>query len=51
MGRLCQPFARFIDTEAEVDEDLSDDDEAELDNDYDRYGHQCSIACFLLTPP
>lgn len=28
---------RFIDTEAEVDEDVSDDDEAELDNDYDRY--------------
>lgn len=36
-------FARFIDTEAEVDEDLSDDDEAELDNDYDRYSHQCGI--------
>lgn len=31
--RAC---GRFIDTEAEVDEDLSDDDEAELDNEYDR---------------
>lgn len=27
---------RFIDTEAEVDDDVSDDDEAELENYYDR---------------
>lgn len=34
-----EPRARFIDHEAEVDEDVSDDDEAELDNDYDRFVH------------
>ncbi|CAM9607098.1 unnamed protein product [Ectocarpus sp. 12 AP-2014] len=28
-------YRRYIDTEAEVDEDVSDDDEAELENDYD----------------
>lgn len=39
-------FARFIDTEAEVDEDLSDDDEAEIDDNYDRYSP--STACVGL---
>lgn len=29
-------YSRYIDHEAEVDEDLSDDDEAELDDFYDR---------------
>ncbi|CAM9652983.1 unnamed protein product [Scytosiphon promiscuus] len=38
-GRECDfdkaTYRRFIDTEAEVDEDVSDDDEAALENDYD----------------